>query len=219
MKTILSLAKKIYDIFHENFPDYTFCSEFFKLLSNFEEVRKKMLCKKLEENWEITLDKFMKSLTDFMDQSDSIGLVNFHLLSHSKQICKKYNVGLGCIGSDSVIESFHSHVMTQIMPHLGPSPVVIDNSIPYNNENMPAENMKDYHLNLFGRALEISLFDITDKNEKYDHKDYSKNKGLDLSYVKQFLSQINSKPSHFQPKQKSQVAIFENNLKQHIHNH
>ena len=210
----MALATKLHAVFEENLPEYKFCLKFFKLLALFEKVRRGMLCKKLENNWEESLIDFMNSLSLFMDQSDSIGLINFHMLNHSMQICKKYNAALGCIGSDSTIESFHSHVMSTISPHLGKSPVFIDNSIAYDSENMPSQNIIDYHLNLFSRALEIAMLEIPDKNEIFEHKDHSKSKCINLAYIKNHLSQINSKPIHFDLKKKSQK--FEQNIKHYV---
>ena len=208
------MATKLVSILEENAPKLTFCIDFFKVLSLFEIVRQKMLGKKLEENWGMSLNQFMNELSLFMEKSDSIGLMNFHLLSHSKNICQKFNVGLGGIGCDNTIESFHSHILTMIIPHLGKHPVLPDNSIAYDKENMPPQHVIDYHLNLFSRALEISMFEIPDKNEDFSHKDYTKNKSIDFAYVQKILGSIDTKPIHFDFKKKSDK--FDQNIKKYI---
>ena len=211
MKKILSICGRLYQIFEEEFSTLKYCIKFFKLCSIFEDLRKTMLCKSLEEGWESNLKAFLEALKLFLTSSDSIGLINFHLLGHSGRICKKYNMGLGALGCDSQIESYHSHIMTQIEPHLGKAPKSIDNALAYNKENKPPEHMTEYYKNLFGRALEISLHEIDQKEVKKTHFDYSKNLTIDRNFVQNFLNELHLKGPHFQLKKKS--PKFDTNIK------
>ena len=176
-----------------------------------------MLCKVLEVGWESDLKVFMEALTSFMIKSDSIGLINFHALIHSSKICKKYNVGLGAMGCDSAIESYHSLVMTDIAPNLGKAPTMLDNSAAYNKENMPPEHMITYYKNLFSRGLEISLFGINIKDNSLNHYDYTKHISLDAAGINKFINELHLKPSHYTAKKSAQfdkekLAQFEQNI-------
>lgn len=173
-----------------------------------------MLCKTLEPGWESNLKAFLEALTVFMQKSDSIGLINFHLLTHSAEVCKKYSIGLGALGCDSTIEAYHSHVMTEIEPNLGKAPVILDNSLAYTVDNMPPEHMSQYYRNLFGRALEISLHDIDCRDLKLKHCDYSKNLIVNKDSIKKFLDELHLKEQHFELKKKS--VKFDENLKKYL---
>ena len=175
-----------------------------------------MLCKSLEVGWESDLKAFLDALTLFMSNSDSIGFTNFHILLHSRNICKKYHVGLGAMGCDSTIESYHALVMTDILPNLGKSPTMLDNAEAYNKENMPPEYMVTFYKNLFGRALEISLFGINPKDISLNHYDYAKNISLDAQFITKFINELHLKPPHIVPKKKS--AKFDENIEKILFN-
>ena len=216
VKKILSIAHNLLPIFEENFINLKFSKELLKLLSLFESLRKSMLCKKLEVGWESDLKAFMDALTIFMAKSDSIGLINFHALNHSRNICKKFNVGLGAMGCDSTIESYHAVIMTDIAPHLGKAPTKLDNAKAYDKENMPPDHMVKYYENLFSRALEISLFGLDPKDINLNHYDYSKNITLDAEFISQFIKELHLKPKHFSAKKKS--AKFDENIQKVLSN-
>ena len=175
-----------------------------------------MLCKSLEVGWESDLKSFLDALTLFMSNSDSIGLTNFHILLHSSNICKKYNLGLGAMGCDSTIESYHALIMTDILPNLGKAPTMLDNSEAYNKENMPPEYMVTFYKNLFGRALETSLFGIDPKDISLNHYDYAKHISLDAQFIHNFIAELHLKPPHIAPKKKS--AQFDENIEKILFN-
>lgn len=161
-------------------------------------MRKKALCKNLESDWENSIDNFLLAFKSFMVKSDSIGLTNLHMLTHVKDICSHYKVGLATIGNDSTVETCHSDIVSDILPHLGPSPNQPDNKIAYSDENLPPVHVAKYYKDLYARALEISLNTIDDKSVQLTHTSYGQHIKLDNKFLSNFMTQLLSKPQiHF----------------------
>ena len=183
------------ELFEQNYPEHKFIIEFFSLLDLFNQMRKACLSKILEENWKQNILSFLSALDGFMSKSKSIGLTNLHHLVHVPDICDKYQIGLACLGADSQIEAYHGYVVKKIKPHIGNAPVIPDNSVVYSKENPPPKNVANYHRDIFARCLESSLKKIKIKNEETSHKDHSENLTINVSFVKNLIENLDSKPN------------------------
>ena len=121
-----------------------------------------------------------------------------HMLTHVKDICSHFKVGLATIGNDSTVEKCHSDIVSDILPHLGPSPNQPDNKIAYSDENSPPVHVGKYYKDLYARALEISLNTIDDKSVKLTHTKYGQDIKLDKKCLSNFMTQLQNKPQiHF----------------------
>ena len=185
LKKVLAISDRLLDVFKNNFSHYKFAIDFLSLLVSFKLMYDSMFGKVLMPNWRENALNFLKLLREFLLPSCNIGLIHFHTIHHSIQICEKYGLGVGCMGLDQIIEDLHKVVNEDILPNVEQIRT-FDVSHVFTKDDPAPESYIERFRSLHCRQLELSLQTLKLKPITLDHFDYLKTIEIDKPLIENY---------------------------------
>ena len=185
LKKILSVACRLLDVFKADFSNYQFAIDFLRLLVAFRCMYQSLYGKILMPHWRENAISFLDLLQKFIAPSCNIGLIQFHSVLHTMNICQKYELGAGSLGLDQNIEALHSVVSSDILPNVEKIQS-ISNSDTFDKDNQAPDSYIERFRSIHTRQLEMSLQSTPLKQITVDHFDYLKTITIDKAFVMRF---------------------------------
>ena len=144
-----------------------------------------MFGKVLRPNWRENAVEFLNLFREFISPSCNIGLIQFHNITHCIKICEKYNVGVGCLGLDQIIESLHTVINSEIIPNVEKIRSFSVNHT-FTEDNPAPKSYIERLRSVHSRQLEMSLQSLQLKPVAIENFDYLKTVTIDKALISKF---------------------------------